>query len=86
MQGGITSLRKGAPADAGRKKRRTPKMNNVLLKLYVKTLELLTREEGQDLVEYALIIALIALGSIVAINSLSAGLNTIFNNISTSLA
>jgi pilus assembly protein Flp/PilA len=61
-------------------------MNNVLLKLYVKTLELLTREEGQDLVEYALIIALIALGSIVAINSLSAGLNTIFNNISTSLA
>jgi pilus assembly protein Flp/PilA len=61
-------------------------MNNLLLKLYVKIQELVTREEGQDLVEYALLIALISLGSIVAINSLSGGLNTIFKNISTSLA
>jgi len=61
-------------------------MNDLLLKLYVKTQELFTREEGQDLVEYALLISLISLGAIVAINSLTSGLNTIFKNISTSLA
>ncbi len=47
-------------------------MNNLLLKLYVKTQELVTREEGQDLVEYALLIALVSLGSIIAINGVTA--------------
>jgi len=61
-------------------------MNNLLLKVYVTIQQLVTREEGQDLVEYALLISLISLGAIVAINSLTSGLNTIFNNISTSLA
>ena len=32
-------------------------MNNLLLKLYVKFQELTNREEGQDLVEYALVTA-----------------------------
>lgn len=34
-------------------------MNNMLLKLYIKLHGLATREEGQDLVEYALVVALI---------------------------
>ena len=35
-------------------------MNTMLLKLYVKFQDLASREEGQDLVEYALVVALIA--------------------------
>jgi pilus assembly protein Flp/PilA len=38
-------------------------MNNLLLKLYVKFQELKNHEEGQDLVEYALVVALIAFGA-----------------------
>jgi Flp pilus assembly pilin Flp len=36
----------------------------MLLKLYVKFQDLMSREEGQDLVEYALVVALIALGAV----------------------
>ena len=60
-------------------------MNNLLLKLYVKTQELVTREEGQDLVEYALLVALIALGSIAAIGYVTTALGGVFSKISTSL-
>jgi pilus assembly protein Flp/PilA len=38
-------------------------MNTMLLKLYVKFQDLASREEGQDLVEYALVVALIAFGA-----------------------
>ena len=38
-------------------------MNDMLLKLYVKFQDLASREEGQDLVEYALVVALIAFGA-----------------------
>ena len=33
-------------------------MNRMLLSLYVKIQDLMKREEGQDLVEYALVVAL----------------------------
>jgi len=46
---------------------------------------LLKDESGQDLIEYALIAALIALGAIVAMNSLSTKISTEFNTIGTSL-
>jgi len=36
-------------------------MNNLFLSLYVRLQNLMTREEGQDLVEYALLVALILL-------------------------
>jgi pilus assembly protein Flp/PilA len=68
-------------------------MNNLYLKLVVKQqelkgmfLDLMNREEGQDLVEYALVVALIALGAIIAMKSLGTGINTAFNDISTTLA
>lgn len=66
-------------------KRRTPKMNNLLLKLYVKTQDLINREEGQDLVEYALLVALVALGSIAAIGYVTTALGKVFTSISNSL-
>lgn len=37
-------------------------------------------EDGQDLVEYALLLVLLALAAIVAINTLGAGINGVFNN------
>ena len=57
-------------------------MNNLLLKMYVKFQDLASREEGQDLVEYALVVALIAFGAVAGMNALAKGLNTAFNTIS----
>lgn len=43
-------------------------------------------EEGQDLVEYALVVALVAFGSTSALKTLGTGLNHAFSNISSTLA
>jgi len=58
----------------------------MLLKLYVKFQDLKSREEGQDLVEYALVVALIAFGAVAGMNALATGINHAFNNVSTMLA
>jgi pilus assembly protein Flp/PilA len=60
-------------------------MNNLLLKLYVKFQELKNHEEGQDLVEYALVVALIAFGATAGMTSLATGINTAFSNVSSQL-
>ncbi len=60
-------------------------MNNLLLKLYVKFQELKSSEEGQDLVEYALVVALIAFGATTGMTSLASGINTAFSNVSSQL-
>jgi len=60
-------------------------MNNLLLKLYVKFQELTNGEEGQDLVEYALVVALIAFGATAGMTSLAGGINTAFSNVSSQL-
>jgi len=54
---------------------------NFLLKLQ----SLVKREEGQDLVEYALVVALIAFGAVAAMKGLSSEINTAFNVISSDL-
>jgi pilus assembly protein Flp/PilA len=61
-------------------------MNTMILKLYVKFQDLMNREEGQDLIEYALLAALIALGATVAVKSVGTGLGSAFTTISTTLA
>ena len=61
-------------------------MNNLFLTLYVKLQNLMNREEGQDLVEYALLVALIALVCVAAIQGVATGIEDVFSNISTSLA
>ena len=43
-------------------------------------------DEGQDLIEYALLAALIALGITAALKPLATAISTIFNNVSTSLS
>ncbi len=60
-------------------------MNTALLRLFVKFQDLATREEGQDLVEYALVVALIAFGATAGMQSLASGLNTAFGQVSTTL-
>lgn len=60
-------------------------MNSILLKLYLKFQELKNREDGQDLVEYALVVALIAFGATAAMQSLSSAINTAFVDISNDL-
>ena len=47
---------------------------------------LIMREEGQDLVEYALVLALIALAAIVGMNTLADDINTALVNVGTTLA
>jgi pilus assembly protein Flp/PilA len=59
---------------------------SVLLRLYVKFQNLMSREEGQDLVEYALVVALIAFGAVAGMKVLASGLNNAFSTISTTLA
>jgi len=63
----------------------TTEMNNMLLKLYVKFQDLKNSEEGQDLVEYALVVALIAFGATAGMTSLATGINTAFSNVSSQL-
>jgi len=51
------------------------------MKMYVKYQDLMSRDEGQDLVEYALLVALLSLIAVGTISSLGSAINTIFGNI-----
>jgi len=64
---------------------RKNQVNNFLLKLYVRLQELSIREEGQDMVEYALIVCLISLGCTATSKLLAGGLTTAYSNISSTL-
>jgi pilus assembly protein Flp/PilA len=58
-------------------------LNTLLLKMYMKFQDLMSREEGQDLVEYALVVALIALGATASMSALAKAISTEFGTIST---
>ncbi|MGC9158501.1 MAG: Flp family type IVb pilin [Terracidiphilus sp.] len=57
----------------------------MILMLYAKFQDLMNREEGQDLIEYALLAALIALAATVAVKSVGTELTTAFDAIETTL-
>jgi pilus assembly protein Flp/PilA len=61
-------------------------MNCLVLNLRTKFRSLTNGEEGQDLVEYALLVCLIALACIVGVNNVASAVTTVFSNISASLA
>jgi len=61
-------------------------MNAIFLKLMVNFRDLMSREEGQDLVEYALVVALIALGATASMQSLATAISSAFASISTTFA
>lgn len=60
-------------------------MKELLLKLYITSQNLILEENGQDLVEYALIVALIALAATAGMNTLATAINTGFTTLGTTL-
>ncbi len=60
-------------------------MNDFFLNLYIKGWILMEREDGQDMIEYALAVALVALAAVASMRGLAAGLNTAYTNISVKL-
>jgi pilus assembly protein Flp/PilA len=60
-------------------------MKDKLYVLYFRLQDLACREDGQDLVEYALTVACIALAATAGMNSLANGINMAFSGISSSL-
>ena len=60
-------------------------MRSGFSKFICKLQRLLKQEHGQDLVEYALVVALIAFGATAGMKSLATGLDSAFGNISTKL-
>jgi len=60
-------------------------MKDIMLKAYIKAQNLLSGDEGQDLVEYALVVALIALAATAGMRTLASDLSNAFSTIGTTL-
>jgi len=60
-------------------------MQDFLLKQYVRIQTLLADERGQDLIEYALVVALIAFVATAGMNTVAKDINQAFNNIGTKI-
>ena len=60
-------------------------MQDMLLKLYVKAESMMKEERGQDMIEYILVAALIALGATAGMKGMANSINTAFNQIGTKL-
>ena len=61
-------------------------MKDRLLMLSVKMQTLLMHEEGQDLIEYALVLSLIAFAAVATMKTLALDINTAYANIGAALA
>lgn len=61
-------------------------MHDQLLKLQIKFWELVNGEDGQDLIEYGMIVTLIALAAIGGIEHFASAVATLFNNIDNSIS
>lgn len=60
-------------------------MKDMLLNLSAKIQTLMQREEGQDLIEYALVVALIAFAATAGMKTLATDINVAFTSIGTTL-
>jgi pilus assembly protein Flp/PilA len=60
-------------------------MQTTLWNLYSRLRNLMLREEGQDLIEYALVVALIAFAAVTSMQTLAVDINNVFLAIGTSL-
>jgi pilus assembly protein Flp/PilA len=60
-------------------------MQTFLTKQYVRMQVLLSDERGQDLIEYALVVALIAFAATAGMNTVATKINLAFTNIGTKL-
>ena len=64
---------------------RKPKVNTILLKLYIKLQALVSRQDGQDLVEYALLCSLLAFGWVMGVKNVATAVNNAFFGVSSTL-
>ena len=60
-------------------------MQTTLLSLYSRLQTLILQEEGQDLIEYALVVALIAFAAVTSMQTLAADINAVFLALGTEL-
>ncbi|HVU48105.1 MAG TPA: Flp family type IVb pilin [Terracidiphilus sp.] len=60
-------------------------MKHFLQNIYLKVHDYIYSEEGQDLVEYALLITLVALAAVAGVNKVASAINTVFSNVSNTL-
>jgi pilus assembly protein Flp/PilA len=63
-----------------------PEMQKTLVNFYIVMRNLISSEEGQDLVEYALVVALIAFAATAGMSSLANQINLAFGAIANSLS
>lgn len=57
-----------------------PHLNKETIEMLKLAAKLWSEDEGQDLVEYALLVVLIALGCVATMNSLASGISDAFGN------
>jgi pilus assembly protein Flp/PilA len=56
-------------------------MSDLMLKLFVQLQTLRAREEGQGMVEYALILVLVSIFALVALRTIGTNLDTVFTSV-----
>lgn len=61
-------------------------MRDLLLELFVKLQTWTMREDAQDLVEYAFVVAMVAFGATASMKTLGTGVDHAFTNISSTLS
>jgi pilus assembly protein Flp/PilA len=61
-------------------------VNKLFLSFYVRLQILLNDDGGQDLVEYALLVALVALAAVSGVQHVATAVNKAFGSVSTTLA
>lgn len=61
------------------------KMQDTMLRLYIKMKNLVSQDEGQDLVEYALVVALISVAAVAGLQGLAGAVNAAFSSINTTI-
>ncbi|HTW80401.1 MAG TPA: Flp family type IVb pilin [Terracidiphilus sp.] len=61
-------------------------MVRLFLKMLINAQIMLNSEKGQDLAEYALLIAMVALVAVSGVQQVASAINTVFSSISTTLA
>ena len=60
-------------------------MNDLILRLFCWSQALAKGEEGQDMIEYALLTSLIALAAIAGVDKVATAVTSVFTRISTSI-
>jgi len=61
-------------------------MNEQFVRFWLALKSLQSSDEGQDLVEYSLLVCLIALGALAGVRHVATAVTAVFSNISSSLA